>query len=217
MKFLTFEQLADRWTLAHTVALAAWVVALVLGAQLFFRHVLSAYPATTKMKIYAGENATFMYPENWIINGCGTAKAFIELPGTIKSEFKGRQAYAFILQGSGQYECITDRPERFDIYSEEIVASDHPCAIATSTPGERLQNGLYLQLDEQDDAVLRLHIRQNACFAPPSTSILSFTFVDTDQGSNDIAKHGQPRVKKDDLLASRQYRDIKTLAESIRY
>lgn len=214
MKRLSLEKVVDRWSVAHTVALAAWAVVSVLGILLAARHTRDSYPATDKSKIYAGENATFYYPENWTINNCEGDKHFIELPGTIKSTYKGRHAYPFTMYGMAAYECIKDRPQRFDIHPEEIVASEKPCSIATSTKGKRLDNGLYLQLAEDKDGVFGIVIRQNNCFAPPESSVLAFAFTDpaADTGLQTI-----PRINKDVLLASRQYQDIKTLAEGIKY
>jgi hypothetical protein len=217
VKLPSFEQIATKWTLAHTIALAAWVVALILGVVLFWRHVGGSYPATSQLKVYAGENATFMYPANWMLNACSRSKPFIELPGTIKSDFKGRQAYAFTIYGTGAYQCMKDRPERFDLYPETIGASDTPCSLATSTRGERLKNGLYLQLREEWEGISGISIRQNVCFAPNETVVLGFAFADPKAEDDDPEKFGPPRVKKEALLHSRQYQDIKALAESFRY
>src|SRR6266545_6090240 len=216
MKTSTLEHVANKWTFAHTVALAAWVVVLVLGLQLYWQHIRDAYPATDKLKIYAAENATFMYPVNWQINQCGSGKPFIELPGTIKAKYKGRQAYQFTMYGTGSYACVKGAPERLDIYSETIAASDHPCVTATSPRGERLQNGLYIQLDESGDEVFGVSIRQNSCFVPGDMFVLRFAFTDPEAEPGDAEKYGSTRINKQDFLASRQYQDIQALAESIR-
>lgn len=213
----SLEELAEKWTPAHTIAVAAWVVVLVLGAVLLARNTASTYPATDERKIYAAENATFYYPANWTINPCIPDEPFIELPGTIKSNYKGERGYKLTVYGTGAYNCVKDRPERLDIYPEEIVASDQPCAPGTSTPGERLANGLYLQLQEQDGEVVSVYIKQNSCYAPADTVVLGFGFGDPKAGPGDTAEFGLPRVEKDDFLRSRQYQDIRALAESIRY
>lgn len=218
MKTPSLEEIASRWTLAHTIAVAAWVLVLILGLVLFARHTSDPYPATDKLKIYAGENATFTYPANWTLNNCVPGHEFIELPGTIKADYKGRQAYGLTVYGTGAYSCTKDRPERFDIYSETLTASDTPCAPATSaTRGKPLKNGLYLQLEEGEGQVSALYIRQNDCFAPYNTAVLTFAFADPHAQPGDQREHGPPRIKKDAFLASRQYQDIRTLAESIRY
>lgn len=217
MKMPSLEDVASRWTFGHTAAVVAWVVVVVLALVLFSRHASDSYPATDRRKVYAGENVTFMYPENWIIGDCTAHRDFLELPGTIKANYKGRQAYAFVIRGGGSYTCIKDRPERFDIFPETIMASENPCIVAESTKGERLDNGLYLQLAEQDGEVFGLSIRQNSCFAPQDAYLLNFSFVDPEAEDNDISRYGPPRVKKDALLSSRQYQDIRTLAESFRY
>lgn len=217
MRLLSLDELAERWTLAHTIAVAAWAVVLVLGAMLYARNHVSTYPATDNVKVYAAENATFKYPENWQINDCASNKPFIELPGSIRSNYKDQKAYQLQIYGTGALNCINDRPERLDIYSENIVASDNPCAPATSTQGEQLTNGLYLQLAEQDGEVVAVRIKQNSCFAPAHTALLGFAFIDPNGNEEDTYNFGPPRVPKEVFLASRQYRDIRALAESIKY
>jgi hypothetical protein len=214
MRLFSLESIAERWTVAHTIAAFAWVVVLVLGLQLFLRHVGGSYPATSKLKIYAGENATFMYPANWSISDCVADKPFIALPGTIKAHFKGKHAYPFTIEGEVSYRCMEGRPARLDIYSETLVASDHPCSTAMSTKGERLSNGLYLQLEERSGTVEAVNIQQNACFAPDGVHVLQFHFVDPEQKG---LQTETPAVGKAQLLASQQYKDIKALAASIRY
>ena len=214
MKSFSLEAVAKHWTLAHTIAIFAWIIVLILGVQLLWRHVSPTYPGAGKLKIYAGENATFMYPENWTLNNCVADKPFIELPGSIKTNYKGKQAYKFTIEGSGSYRCIEGRPERFDIYSEKITASESPCSITLSTKGEKLKNGLYLQLQERNGEVQSLVIRQNECFAPADTIILRFSFADP--RSEGVVEEPLT-VEKDSFLASPQYKDIKELAESIRY
>lgn len=215
MKFLSLESIAEKWTVAHTIAVFAWIVVLILGLQLFWRHVSGSYPATSKLKIYAGENATFMYPENWTINNCVADRAFIELPGNIKADFKGKQAYRLTIEGASSYRCMENRPERFDIYSETIKASDNPCSQDFSTKGDRLNNGLFLQLLEEEGKVTSVQVKQNNCFAPADVSVLRFTFVDpTPEGG--VATE-TPGVPTKDFLTSRQYKDIRALAESMRY
>ena len=217
MHLPSLEELAERWTIAHTIAVAAWAVVLVLGVVLLVRSNVSTYPTTSDLKIYAAENATFKYPANWTINNCAPDKPFIELPGTIKSDYKDRRNYQLSVYGTGAYNCIKDRPERLDISPEEIVASDTPCAPATSTEGEKLVNGLYLQLQEDAGQVVAVHIKQNRCFASTDTVVLGFGFMDPQAEPGDTSTYGPPRVSKEDFLLSRQYQDIRTLAESIRY
>ena len=217
MKMPSLEEIAERWSLAHTIATAAWVVVLVLGLVLLARGSRDPYPTTDKLKVYAAENATFRYPANWTINSCLSGRHFIELPGTIKTDFKGRKAYPFDMYGTSSYICIKGRPERLDIYPEVIVASDAPCAPVTSTQGEKLENGLYLQLEESEGEVLAINIKQNSCYAPYYTFVLSFGFTDPTVKPEDQGEVDSPRVKKETLLASKQYQDIRTLAESIRY
>jgi len=217
VKILSLEELAERWSLAHTVAVAAWVVVIVLGIALLLRGDGSNYPVTDLKKVYAAENATFTYPANWTLNDCAPDKAFIELPGTIGSDYKGRQAYPLTIYGTGAFNCVKDRPERLDIYSEQIVASDTPCSITTSTKGERLENGLYMQLQEQVGKIIAAHIKQNSCFAPADTVVLGFAFLDPAEEPGDAAEFGRPGVETDAFLASQQYQDIRALAESIRY
>lgn len=217
MRLLTLEEVAERWTIAHTIAVVAWSAVIVLGIVLLIRSNISTYPSTGNLKVYAAENATFKYPANWTINTCKSDKSFIELPGTIKSNYKGEKAYKLAMYGTGAFNCVADRPERLDISSEEIVASSTPCAPGTSTDGERLENGLYLQLKEQAGDVLAVHIKQNSCFAPADTIVLGFAFTDPQAQAGDSVEFGLPGVSKDMFLASPQYRDIRTLAESIRY
>jgi hypothetical protein len=214
---MNLEELAERWTLAHTVAVAAWVVVLVLAVAVLLQRDGSTYPTTDARKTYAAENATFVYPANWTTNNCEPGKPFIELPGYIEANYKGDKSYALSMYGTGAFNCIKDRPERFDIYPEEVVASETPCAPGTSTEGERLENGLYLQLQEDEGSVVAIHIRQNQCFAPAETLVLGFAFTDPDEQPNDISDFGPPRVEKEALLRSPQYQDIRELAESIRY
>src|SRR5688572_27939221 len=111
MKFPSLEELAENWRLAHTVAVAAWAVVIVLGIMLLVQNNASTYPATDRLKVYAAENATFKYPANWTINDCSTNKPFIELPGTIKSNYKNKRSYPLTVYGTGAYNCINDRPE----------------------------------------------------------------------------------------------------------
>jgi hypothetical protein len=217
MKLPSLEDIAMKWSLAHTVALAAWVIVAALGVALFVRHTADPYPATDKHKMYAAENATFTYPQNWTINACVPGHSFIELPGTIKGDYKGRQAYGFTIIGSGAYACSKDRPERLDLYAETFTASDNPCAPATSTKGERLDNGLYLHLAEHNGEVYGISIHQNSCFAPEGVSVLTFSLMDPQAKVGDTEEYGPPRIKQEAFLVSRQYQDIKALVESIRY
>jgi hypothetical protein len=217
MKLVLLESLVARWTLSHTVAAAAWAVVIVLGLALALRGVEDPYPVTNNWKVYAGENATLRYPDNWQVRTCNPGHEFIELPGTIKTSYKGQKSYGLKIEGGGSYGCSNNKPERFDIYPETFVASDTPCIPATSTQGQRLENGLYLQLGEQDGEVFDIYIRQNRCFAPAEASVLHFVFVDPDARSGDATKYGMPRVKKDAFLQSSQYRDILALAASFRY
>lgn len=217
MRLFTLDELAERWTIAHTVAVAAWVVVLVLGLVLLFKNDASTYPQTEELKVYAGENATFRYPANWIISSCEAGRPFIELPGDIRAEYKGQHDYPLALYGTGVYNCEPGRPERFDISSEQVAASDNPCAPATSTRGEMLANGLYLQLQEQGKKVFAVQIKQNSCFASPSTVVLGFAFADPKAGKEGNGDAGPPAVDKGVFLASPQYKDIKALAESIKY
>lgn len=217
MKIPSLEELAENWSLAHTVAVAAWAVVIVLGIMLLIRNTASTYPTTDQLKVYAAENATFKYPANWTINDCSPDKPFIELPGSIKSDYKGRRAYPLAIYGTGAYNCVKGRPERLDISPEEIVASENPCAPATSTEGEKLTNGLYLQLKEQDGELVAVYIKQNSCFAPTDTVVLGFAFSDPKAEEGDQTQFGTPHIKTADFVKSRQYQDIRTLAESIRY
>lgn len=217
MKMLDIATLAERWTIAHTLAVAAWVAVAVLGLMVFVRSNVSVYPATNHLKTYAAENATFRYPENWIIRNCESDKPFIELPGAIKSDYKDERNYQLDVYGTTAYNCIKDRPERLDLYSEEIAASSNPCAPASSTEGEQLSNGLYLQLQEESGDVLAIHVRQNSCYAPADTLVLGFAFTDPNPEPGDTAKYGVPRISKEKLLESRQYQDIKAVAQSIKY
>lgn len=218
MKALSIEELAEKWSIAHTLAVMAWVAVVVLGVALLIRgHVGGGtYPATQILKVYAAENATFRYPANWTISNCEPGKPFIELPGTIKSDYKDKN-YQLKIYGTTAYNCIKDRPDRLDLYPEELTASSNPCAPATSTEGERLGNGLYLQLQQDGDDVLAVQIKQNSCYAPSDTAVLAFAFTDPKPESGDAAAFGLPRVNKKAFLESPQYQDIKTLAESIRY
>lgn len=217
MKFPSLEELAENWSLGHTAAVAAWAVVVVLGVMLIVRNNTSTYPATDQLKVYAAENATFKYPANWTVNDCSSNKPFIELPGTIKSDYKDSKAYPLTIYGTGAYNCVRDRPERLDLSPEEIVASDNPCATATSTEGEKLENGLYLQLKEQEGELVAVYIKQNSCFAPADTVVLGFAFSDPKAEEGDVTMFGTPHVKTEDFVKSRQYQDIRTLAGSIRY
>ena len=217
MKFPSLEELAERWTLAHTIAVAAWVIVVVLGIALLARQGETTYPQVAKRKTYAAENATFAYPANWTISNCEPDKPFIELPGYIAGDYKGGEAYHLTMYGTTAFNCVKDRPERLDLYPEQLVASETPCAPATSTPGERLDNGLYLYLQEDRGEVVAIHVRQNLCFAPADTVVLGFGFIDPIAEPTDAAEFGLPRVKKEDLLRSPQYQDIRELAASIRY
>jgi hypothetical protein len=217
MRFLSLEELAERWSIAHTIAVAAWAVAAVLGITLMIRNSRPTYPDTDRLKTYAAENATFSYPENWTINKCSPDKSFIELPGTIKSSYKGHPGYRLKIYGDVVYKCIKDRPVHMDIYSEKIKASKKPCAIGTSTQGERLDNGLYLQLKVMDEQVYAIHIKQNSCFAPNNTVVIGFAFSDPEATADDEEEFGAPWVDKEDFLKTQQYQDIRSLAESIRY
>lgn len=217
MNIPSLEELAENWRLAHTVAVAAWAVVIVLGIMLLVQNSASTYPATDRLKVYAAENATFRYPANWTINGCSTNKPFIELPGNIKSNYKNKRAYPLTIYGTGAYNCIKDRPERLDISPEEIVASDNPCAPASSTEGEKLSNGLYLQLIEEGGELAAIHIKQNSCFVPTDTVVLGFAFSDPEAEEGDLMKFGPPHMKADDFKKSQQYQDIRTVAESISY
>lgn len=217
MRLPSLEELAEKWTFAHTIAVAAWVLVVVLGIAVLVRGDGSNYPVTDTKKIYAAENATFSYPANWTVNACTSNKPFIELPGTIGSDYKDRRNYPLGIYGMGAYNCVRDRPERLDISPEEIVASDTPCAPASSTKGEKLSNGLYLQLRESDGKVTAVEIRQNKCYAPNDTMVLGFAFVDPEAEAGDEAAFGQPCVDKEAFVQSPQYQDIRAVAESIRY
>ena len=218
MRIFTLDELAERWTLAHTVAVAAWIIVLVLGVALLFKNSDKGnYPVAEGLKVYAAENATFRYPSNWIINPCEPGRPFIELPGDIKAEYKGQSKYPLVVYGTGMYNCVPDRPERFDIYPEQVVASDAPCSQATSTRGEKLSNGLYLQLQEQGKKVFAVQIKQNSCFAPSTTVVLGFAFGDPKAAEEGEGEAGPPAVDKEEFSASPQYRDIRALAESIKY
>lgn len=216
VSLLSIETLAERWSFAHTIAVAAWAAVIVLGLVFLVRSNVSPYPATDRLKVYAAENATFKYPENWTINNCESGKPFIELPGAIKTDYK-RKGYELKMYGTTAYNCIKDRPERLDLYPEEMAASSNPCAPASSTDGEQLGNGLYLQLREEQGDILSVHIKQNSCYAPADTLVLGFGFVDPDPQPGDTAEFGTPRVDKETFLKSRQYQDIRALAESIKY
>jgi len=217
MRFPPLEELAERWSIAHTIAVSAWAVVLVLGVTLLIRNNADTYPVVDRYKVYAAENATFTYPANWTINRCSPDKSFIEVPGTIKSDYKGQKAYLLTIYGDVVYQCMENRPARFDIRSEKLVASSTPCAPATSTDGERLDNGLYLQLQEMDEEVYAVHIKQNSCYAPADTVVLGFAFLDPHAEPEDAGEHGPPRIKKEAFLKSRQFQDIRALAQSIRY
>jgi hypothetical protein len=217
VKLLDLAALAERWTIAHTFAVAAWVAVAVLGLLLLVRSNVSTYPATNTLKVYAAENATFKYPENWTVNNCEADKPFIELPGTIKTDYKKDHNYQLKMYGTTAYNCIKDRPERLDLYPEEIAASSNPCAPASSTEGEQLDNGLYIQLQQEGNDVLAIHVKQNSCYAPADTLVMGFAFTDPDPKLGDSVEFGVPRVKKEKLLESRQYKDIRALAESIKY
>lgn len=217
MSLPTLEELAEKWTFAHTIAVVAWAAVMVLGILLLLQNTRSTYPAETRVKVYAAENATFKLPINWKVNSdCDPNRPFIELPGTIESDYK-KKGYELQIYGMGAFSCVKNRPERLDIYPEQMVASDNPCAPATSTEGKRLGNGLYLNLKEQGGKIVAVHIQQNVCYAPANTVVLGFSFVDPKAETDDMARLGPPRVKKEDFLKSPQYRDIKALAESIRY
>jgi len=219
MKLPSLEEIASRWTVGHTIAAFAWVIALVLGIANMVQQPHSSYPVAKSHKIYAGENATFAYPDNWTISGCVPGEPFIALPGTIPGIYKDKHSYPLSMYGITAFTCIKGRPERFDIHDETIVASENPCSVRTSTSGERLKNGLYLQLQQDGDDVLAVNIRQNKCFTQTDTSVLGFSFADpAATGANTSDDEVvTPRVKKDVFLASPQYRDIRALAESIRY
>ena len=202
----------------HTLALTAWVVVVVLGITLLLRQNADSYPATDRLKTYAAENATFTYPANWKINNCTPDKSFVEIPGNIRSDYKDHKNYLLTMYGDVVYECMKHRPARLDIRPEKVRASpDQPCVLATSTKGERLENGLYLQFQEIEDEVYAVHIKQNSCYAPDDTVVLGFAFSDPDPKPDDRDDYGPPRVSKEAFLKSRQYQDIHALAESIHY
>ncbi|HTH72724.1 MAG TPA: hypothetical protein VL737_05180 [Candidatus Pristimantibacillus sp.] len=217
MRWPSLEDLAERWTPAHTIAVSAWVIVLILGVTLLFRGDGTNYPVTGQQKTYAAENATFKYPANWTINQCAPNQPLIQLPGTIAASYKGKKRYPLTIYGADAFNCIKGRPDRLDIYPENMTAGSNPCSIATSTKGEKLKNGLYLELQEEGDYVVAIHIKQNSCYAPSDTVVLGFAFTDPNAEEGDLAKYGLPSVKKQDLLASDQYKDIRTLAESISY
>jgi len=217
VRLSSLEALAEKWTIAHTISLAAWVAVLVLGIFLIFRPSGSSYPKTDILKTYAGENATFTYPENWTVGNCGLDEPFLELPGTIESEYKGKRSYPLAIYGTGAYNCMKDRPQRFDIYPENLKASDNPCAPSASTEGERLDNGLYFEVKEQGEHVVAVHIKQNNCYAPADTVVLGFAFVDPEMQVGDDVEFGMPTVNKEIFLKSPQYADMHSLAQSIRY
>jgi hypothetical protein len=216
MRALTIDEIAERWSLAHTIAVGAWVVVVVLGVVLLVRSHKSTYPSTEARKTYAAENATFTYPANWTINNCVKDKQFMELPGTIKSDYKGGDAM-LKMYGAVAYKCVKGRPERFDLYPEKMVASTDPCAPGTSTKGERLKNGLYLQVEQREEQAYAVHVKQNACYAPADTVVIGFAFIDPEASEEDWGKFGPPRMSQKEFLKSPQYRDIHALAESIRY
>ena len=217
MSFPTLEELAERWTIAHTISIVAWAAVIVLGIVLLLRNNQSTYPVDRSLKVYAAENATFRYPANWKLNTeCKADQPFLELPGTIRSDYKEKR-YELQIYGFGAFSCIKDRPEKLDIYTEQMVASDTPCAPSSSTDGDRLENGLYFNLKEQGGKIIAVHIQQNGCYAPANTVVLGFAFVDPYARTDDMTKFGTPRIKKADFLASPQYRDIRALAESIKY
>ncbi len=217
MRLPSLEDLAERWTLSHTIAVAAWSIVVVLGLLLLVHQAHDPYPAVDRVKTYAGENATFAYPENWTVNNCENGKSFIELPGAIETHYKGKRSYPLTMYASGAYNCIKDRPERFDLYPENLTASDTPCAPSTSTTGEKLDNGLYLQVQEQGGKVFAVYIKQNSCYAPADTVVLGFGFTDPEAKEGDTEEFGIPRVDKEVFLASKQYQHIRSLAQSIRY
>ncbi len=217
MRLPSIEELAENWNLSHTIAVAAWTLVVVLGLAVFVRSNTPTYPATGGLKVYAAENATFKYPDNWKVNDCSPEKPFMQLPGYIKSDYKGKKGYRLEIYGAVAFECVTGRPERLDLYSETIEASDEPCAPGTSTKGEKLKNGLYLQLQIMEEQVYAVHIKQNSCYAPSDTVVIGFAFTDPKEKEGDFAKYGAPWVDKEAFLKSRQYQDIKALAESIAY
>ncbi len=218
MKWLSLDELAENWTMAHTISVVAWAFVVVLGiALLVHNNKPNTYPVTDQLRVYAAENATFKLPANWTIGNCAADEPFITLPGTIATDYKDKKDYPLQITGTGAYSCIKDRPARLDLYSEKLVASDNPCAPALSTEGEKLGNGLYLQLQEEGGMVAAIQIKQNSCFAPEGTFVLSFSFTDPKAETGDVSQFGSPSIAKDVLLQSRQYHDIHALAESIRY
>jgi hypothetical protein len=217
MKMPSLEDIASRWTVGHTVAAFAWVVALALGIANVLQSPRANYPTAKSHKIYAGENATFTYPDNWVISSCVPGEPLISLPGTIMGTYRGKDAYPLSMYGISAFSCVKGRPVRLDIHDETIVASENPCSIRNSTSGERLKNGLYLQLQQDGENILAVNIRQNKCFTQTDTSVLGFSFATPTANKDDGDDPATPRVKKDVFLASQQYRDIRAVAESIRY
>jgi hypothetical protein len=213
---VNLETLAEKWSIAHTIAVAAWAAVVVVGLVVFIRGHASTYPAVNRFKVYAAENATFQYPENWTVNNCESGKSFLELPGTIKSDYKDK-GYQLKIYGTGAYNCIKDRPERLDLSPEDMTASTNPCTPASSTEGERLENGLYIQLEQEGTHVLAVHIKQNSCYVAADALVLAFAFTDPDPQPGDAVTFGLPGLDKEAFLKSRQYQDIKALAESIKY
>lgn len=201
MKFISLETLAKKWTFAHTVAVAAWVLVGVLGLLLAVRHLDSSYPATAAARIYPAENATFTHPINWTLQPCVAGEPFLRLPGYLKTSYKGRQAYPLRIEADAAIECREGKPPRFALVGE-------PATQQCEEQGERLANGLLLRLNEQEDAVTDVQVRQ-ACAPWP---LLTFFFVDPKGEAGD-----QPEAKKASILGSRQYEDIRVLAESIRF
>jgi len=80
-----------------------------------------------------------------------------------------------------------------------------------------LANGLYLQLHEEDGDVVAVNVRQNKCFTQNDTSVIGFSFADPTPDEGNTDRYVTPRIKKELFLASKQYKDIRALAESIRY
>lgn len=163
------------------------------------------YPKTNTWVTFR-TNVVFHHPENWKVGSCGVLRPFIELPGTLKGNYKGSENYDLVIRAYAACEG-----ERAILNYTEIDSNSQ----TVCEKGERLSNGLVVGLNHYSKHKIRgVLVYDSSC----QDEVISFVAHDAKHtiASSDYDANGIPTVDQDTFIASPQYQDIKRFAESIR-
>lgn len=166
-------------------------------------------------KNYESRTISFSYPSSWKFQACVQNGSLFVLRDKIPGIFVTDHEVLEIRAG-GHVECIDGKSELRKSAKREANKS-----CTGTNAGAKLPNGLYFDLPgayQGDNTVSEIIISRDVCELKYAETLFNFDLnpLGKSVGENAMDHGGEPRVKRDQFLASKQYSEIRRFAESIR-